>query len=424
MVDRKGQGCYESGNSASELYDEGLHGEDDRLVTGPGLPLGVVTGVGQEDGVQNVQETLGHKDEDGRRRQDIDAAGVGQIREQAEQGEAHDSGNNGNIEDISRVEAFPQKREHKAHEDDLHDGAKGVVDQQVAAPVLVSHVILDEIGDEVGRNTISHIDNDRREHDPHSLVIAEQGLEHLADGVRLDLHRGFLLDEDARNHLTDDEDHRNDEGEVLEAQPLIRRIGVGRQRAQSGDGHHSEDDDERLANGGTDPSELGKALPLLTALGEGGDHGPERNVHHGVGDTPEDVERGRVGDESTGAETRRCREHDVQDDAVDDGTQEDPRAEFAPPGPGLGGDNAHERVIEGVEDAGHEQDNAHDRGLDAEDVLEIVQDIGGRQHVADIFAERTDTECRLLSHSQRFLFCNLAHISPHFLQSGKVCFGF
>ena len=47
---------------------------------------------------------------------------------------------------------------------------------------------------------------------------------------------------------------------------------------------HGEHGDEGRANACTGAPHHGEVLPVFWGAGHGGDHGPVRNIHHGIGD--------------------------------------------------------------------------------------------------------------------------------------------
>ena len=384
MVDGQGQGRCQGRDTAREFDDERLHGEDNGLVTGAVLQFTVVDGVREEDGDEDGQDAVRGEDEEARDEQQVDVVHRGEERDGDERQVADNGRTRADVEDLRRREELPEQREQDHHGQDGDGSAKGVEDGVAVVPCIAADIVLEEVDDEVRGDVHSGVDEDDGQDDDHGLVVVDEGLEHIANGGRLDVDRGLLLDGDDRDGLEEDEDGRDDEGEPGETDALI----AGAQRLDGDDG---DDGDEGGTDTGTGTGQGREVLTLFAAFGEGGDHGPEWDVHHGVGRAPEDVEDGRVGSQSGGRQARRGREHDVQDDGVQNGTDEQPGAELAPAGLGLRGDDAHDGVVERVEDTGHEQDDAHRRSRDAHDVLEVVEDIARGQHIAEVLTDRRKT---------------------------------
>jgi len=127
-------------------------------------------------------------------------------------------------------------------------------------------------------------------------------------------------------------------------------------------------------------------LAVLGVVRDRRNHGPEGNVHHRIGDAPENVDDREV-DQQAGALEVRRRKQRVQDEGVQHGTGPDPRPEASPLGMRLGDDDAHEGIVGGVEDAGDQQDQADVGGGHSENVLVVVHDIGGRQRIDHVLAD-------------------------------------
>lgn len=184
---------------------------------------------------------------------------------------------------------------------------------------------------------------------------------------------------------------------VFEADPVA---GQRRRAGQDRHDDHGENGRNRVADAGGGTGERGELLPVMAGLRDRGDHGPERDVHQGIGHAPQDVEDCHPHAHRAVRHAARNRKESVDREGVEDGAGQDPRAEPSPAGPRLRDDNAHERIIQGIENPGAHEHRPDEHGAHAQHHVVVVQQVAVDQHVDDILAERSEAERQLVPYGE------------------------
>ena len=371
-------GSDQGGNAGGQLHHEGLHGEDDAFVTAVILQFAVVNCVGQEYCGQYRQHTEGGEDEEGRNEEYEQRLGAGTHQNQ-QHSVSTDGHGKAQEEHLGSGQEPAQYREEDHHGDDLHSAAEGVKQRVAVFPCRTCKIIFEEIDQQIGCDVQGAVDQDDGDDHGHGLIVLDQRRKHLLDGRGFHIDGGLLLDGQAGKCDEYDEEYRNDDGKQAESCMLIPM-------SQNHDALHGDDGDESRAHAGTGTSQCGQVLTLFATVREGRDHGPEGNVHHGVGDTPYDVGDGGIGHQTASVHCRWCGIHQIQYHSVGNGSDHQPGTELTEAGAGLGDDDSHDGVIESVEHTGGHQDHSHGDGSDPQDVLVIIEDIVCGQHVHHILS--------------------------------------
>ena len=389
VEDGERDGGNQDSQARGELDDKGLHGKDHRFITAVILHLPVIDGVGEENGHQNIVHPGGchHQNAgDQKERQHHQPAAGKDQKDQV----SDDSHGHRDVEDPDGGEKPPQERIQRHHGQNLRRAGRHVEQRVAVVPAGTAEVVLEEVDQKIGGDVHRRVDQDDRENDGHRLVIPDQRAEHLADGNGLHFRGGVLVDAEDGEGDTDDKQNRHPQGKIAEAEEL-RLPGTGA-AGHCSDGvncRHGEDCHDGGADAGAGAGERGQVFPLLSSPGERRDHRPVRDIHHGIGDAPENVENRGIGNHATAIQRRRAGKHQKQNSSVGQRSDQKPGAEPSHLCPGVCDDHAHDRVVQGVENPGSQQNDPHGNGIDAEDVLIVVEDIACRKHVDHVFSDGT-----------------------------------
>ena len=180
---------------------------------------------------------------------------------------------------------------------------------KIRKKILQMVISFEEIDDEVGGQIQCRVDEHDAAHHDHSLIVAEQGGEHLLYGGGLHLTGGGFFHGNAAHQLCHCKNYRYDQRHPAEASALAVAAECSYQQ-------HGEHGNEGRTNARTGTPYHGEVLPVFWGAGHGGDHGPVGDIHHGIGDTPEDIKYRRIGHKSAaGQRGRRCK-HQKQNHCI------------------------------------------------------------------------------------------------------------
>ena len=277
-----------------------------------------------------------------------------------------------------------QQRVEHHHAQNLHGAAHGTEQGVAGFPALAAEIILEKVDDKVKGQIQRAVDKYNGGHHNHGLIVAEKGGEHLPDAGNPGLRSGFFPEEQAAKHLGNHKAAGHQQRHRFEALPLAAAAKHTHQQ-------HGKHGDNGAAHARAGPSYHRKALPLCRGAGDGGDHGPVGNVHHGIGHAPENIDRREI-DHQRGALYGGSGKQGVEHHRVQQGAAEQPGPESPPPGAGFCHKHPHEGVVHRVKDSGNHQDQAHKGGGQAQHILIIVHHIRGGQGVHHILAHGTDAE--------------------------------
>ena len=315
------------------------------------------------------------------------------------------------MEYLRAAEFFSQQGVKHHHAKDLSRTAHGGKQGVGGFPACAAKVVLEEIDDEVGGKVQCRVDQHDAAHHYHSLIVAEQGGEHLLYGGGLHLTGGGFFHGNAAHQLCHCKNYRYDQCHPAEASALAVAAKGSHQQ-------HGEHGNECRTNACTGTSHHGKILPVFGRAGHGGDHGPVRNIHHGIGDAPQDVHHAEV-DHQRRFVQHRGGKQSVEYQRIEQRAGKDPRTETSPAGAGLCHQNPHKGVVEGIKEAGSHEHQSHKAGRKSQHILIIIHDVGSRQGIHHILAHGTNAE-------RSFLFQGQFHTASSFSMvnrstTGWVC---
>ena len=392
MIDAQANRRDKCRNAGGELDNKCLHRENDALVAAVVFQLAVIDRVRKKHSRDDGQHAVCREDEECGNKEEKDAAHAGK-RQNKQDGIADDGHGQTDVKDLKRSIFFAKQGIEGHHGKDLDRAAEHVEENIGVVPTGRAEVILEKVNNEVRGNVDRAVDQHDRNRDSHCLVVLDQSLEHLTDRDGLHLGGGLLLDVYAGQNSEKNKEESDHDREVFKTDDLDHLgtcIRSCKHIAEHRDEHHRKDRDDRAADAGAGTGDRSKTLTFLATLGKGGYHGPVGDIHHRVSNAPENVGNSRIGDKTGGIKLRRSGEHKYKNDSICQRADQKPGPEFSPPRPGFGDDHAHDRVVKGVKNTSSHQNDAHCDGIDAEQVLEIVQDIAGGKHVNHIFSDSAE----------------------------------
>ena len=178
--------CYAGGC----LDHKGLHGKDDALLPAAGLKLAVIHTVGKEQGGQHGQHPVAGEHDNARDAQQGKAVGkAGQAKHQ-QRAVAAQRQHKAQMGYLRTAELFAQQGVKHHHAKDLRRTAHGGKQGVGGFPACTAKVVFEEIDDEVGGKVQRRVDQHDAAYHYHSLIVAEQGGEHLLYGGGLHLTGG------------------------------------------------------------------------------------------------------------------------------------------------------------------------------------------------------------------------------------------
>ena len=373
----------EAAQRSGELHHEGLGREEDTFIPGAELEFAVIDHVGE------------HHREDSEREADAE------VDHRAGEEDAPPA------QRLLRREAREQQHEEPRHREDAGGGEhrfpaefrgeEGVAEesgqlgepgrQQIAGDQILhaDRVLEVEHCKSVGKLEGEVEEQREHQHDDH-LIVFPQNAEHLPDRGALPLHLpvGDLFpNEEEGDQRTEEEDSGDDGAEPGEAERPAAGPEMVHQR-------QPEVADQHPRRAGEDAGNHRDGVALLLVVGQRRNHRPVRNVHQRVGDAPEDVGDGDVGELLPGVEPG-VEEEEEEHDGVEQRSEEDPRPELPPAGVGVVHDQPHDRIVDGVENARHKKEVADEDRADFADVGEVEHVEGGDDGVDEVLAERADS---------------------------------
>ena len=137
----------------------------------------------------------------------------------------------------------------------------------------------------------------------------------------------------------------------------IGSLGVAADGISTGGQQGNEHAGGSGANAGKEGSTGRETVPGVLIRPEGGHHAPVGNVVHGEGDGVHEVHHAEKDDEVPSLQG--AVEGNVDHNAGQQNTNDQPRLKFAEPGAGALNDIAHDGVIEGIEDTGAHHDGGN-----------------------------------------------------------------
>ena len=181
------------------------------------------------------------------------------------------------------------------------------------------------------------------------------------------------------NQGAEAEDSGNDAAQTGESRGLVPSPKCFHQR-------QAEISDQHPRDAGENPGNHGNCVALLFIVGQGGNHGPVGNVHQGVGHAPQKVGDGDIrklpGTAQTGVQEQKDKH-----DRVQDRSQQNPRAEPAPAGPGVVHHKPHDRIVDRIEETRGKKQIPDENRADFADVGQIEHEKGGDNRVNEILPE-------------------------------------
>ena len=293
---------------------------------------------------------------------------------------------------LRAAEFFAQQGVKHHHAKNLRRTAHGGKQGVGGFPACTAEVVLKEIDDEVRGKVQRRVDQHDAAYHYHSLIVAEQGGEHLLYGGGLHLTGGGFFHGNAAHQLCHCKNCRYDQCHPAEASALAVAAKGSHQQ-------HGEHGDEGRANACTGTPHHGKVLPVFWGAGHGRDHGPVRNIHHGIGDAPQDVHHAEI-DHQRRFVQHRGGKQGVEHQRIEQRAGKDPRTETSPAGAGLCHQNSHKGVVEGIKEPGRHEHDAHKAGRKPQHILIIIHDVRSRQGIYHILAHGTNTKCGFLFQGQ------------------------
>ena len=247
------------------------------------------------------------------------------------------------------------KEREQHHSKYLRTAAK-CGEQRISA--LTSYVICEEIYEQVACyiecRVYEHDGDDHRQ----SLVICHQRMEHLTYAMGLHYCVTLLLYICHANSLRDGEHHCNQKSPPLEADAVIRDLQLVRRQGCAADGwnyYHSKYSRDGRTHARAGSCKCRQILPLLARLSDGRDHGPVRNIHQRVCDSPQEICHCQKHLHPTSSHAFRHGEHRIEDNRVQHGSREYPRSEPSPSASGLCHHDTHDRIVKCIKHSRHHQ---------------------------------------------------------------------
>lgn len=162
---------------------------------------------------------------------------------------------------------------------------------------------------------------------------------------------------------------------------------------KEGDDGQAQNQGQLAADHGAGAGDHGHQIAHLGIGAEGRDHRPEGDVHHGVGHAPENIEDGTVGHHPGGTQKLGgIKEQQEHHDGIEHGADQDPGTELAPAALGIVHNPPHDRVIEGIPDAGDQEYHADEGRRQLDHVGEVHHQITCHDPVGHILAYGADAE--------------------------------
>ena len=220
----------------------------------------------------------------------------------------------------------------------------------------------------------------------------EQGGEHLLYGGGLHLTGGGFFHGNAAHQLCHCKNYRYDQCHPAEASALAVAAKGSHQQ-------HGEHGNESRTNACAGTAHHGKVLPVFWGAGHGRDHGPVGDIHHGIGDAPQDVHHAEI-DHQRRFVQHRGGKQGVEYQCIEQRAGKDPRTETPPASAGLCHQNPHKGVVEGIKEPGRHEHDAHKAGRKPQHILIIIHDVRSRQGIYHILAHGTNTKCGFLFQGQ------------------------
>ena len=203
-------------------------------------------------------------------------------------------------------------------------------------------------------------------------------------------------------------DHSDDQREPFEPEDLdLPGVAAPEGGAQELHRHDGCNGDDGASHASAGSGQGSQPLPFATSFGKSGDHGPVRDIHHGIGDSPEDIGNCGIGRKPSGVQSGRAGKHKKQDHRIGQRTDQEPRAKFAPSGLGTGYDNAHNRIIEGIKNPRGKQDDPHSHRADAQNILIVIEHVAGGEHIDHVLSDCAQAVGNLALHRQFCFFHNV-----------------
>ena len=177
-------------HTGGSLDHKGLHGKDDALLPAAGLELTVIHAVGKEQGGQHGQHSVAGEHHHARNAQQGKAVGQAGQAEHQQRAVAAQRQQKAQVKYLRTAELFAQQGVKHHHAKDLRRTAHGGKQGVGGFPACTAKVVLEEIDDEVGGKVQCRVDQHDAAYHYHSLILAEQGGEHLLYGGGLHLTGG------------------------------------------------------------------------------------------------------------------------------------------------------------------------------------------------------------------------------------------
>ena len=125
------------------------------------------------------------------------------------------------VEHTDTAHKLPQQRKQYHHGQNLYRSAKCTKKCIAVIPALPTHIILEKIQQQIGRNIQRAVNQYNGDDNRHCLIVVNQRRKHLPYGRRFHMNRGFFPDRQTGDRNKQHKQYRNNKCKPAETRALI-----------------------------------------------------------------------------------------------------------------------------------------------------------------------------------------------------------